>query len=211
MFDGRNPWNIQCIARSNRTHTPTSPNTAPAMKNGAHDWSPSHMKRPVQCTEQQESPSNITKYCTCEEKWHWWLIFLTHALSSTMRGATGATLRHHQILCLPRNSEFKIWPKNPWIASADRIGAWFEHAPTMIRPWNRHLAPAASESLPVPSWRRILYEKMQHLALRLSLKICESLHVPRKVTLQLHQILPLPRKWLSWLILYSSLLFSRIL
>ena len=27
----------------------------------------SYMKRPVQCAEQQQSPSNITKYCACHE------------------------------------------------------------------------------------------------------------------------------------------------
>ena len=27
-----------------------------------------HMKRPIQCAEQQESFSNFTKYCACHEK-----------------------------------------------------------------------------------------------------------------------------------------------
>ena len=47
----------------------------------------------------------------------------------------------------------------------------FDDIPTIIRPWNRHLAPAASETLLVPSWRRILYGKIQHFALRLSPKM----------------------------------------
>ena len=50
----------------------------------------------------------------------------------------------------------------------------FDDIPTMIRPWNRHLAPAASETLLVPSWRRILYGKIQHFALRLSPKIARN-------------------------------------
>ena len=37
-------------------------------KNDIDDWSFWHMKRPVHCVEQQESPSNITKCCTCREK-----------------------------------------------------------------------------------------------------------------------------------------------
>ena len=44
----------------------------------------------------------------------------------------------------------------------------------MIRAWNRHLAPAASETFLVPPWRRILYGKIQHFALRLSIKISPS-------------------------------------
>ena len=50
----------------------------------------------------------------------------------------------------------------------------FEDNPRIIRPWNRHLAPAASETFLVPPWRRILYGKIQHFALRLSIKISPS-------------------------------------
>ena len=35
------------------------------------------------------------QYCACQEKWLSWLIPVTHETSSTMRGATGATLQHH--------------------------------------------------------------------------------------------------------------------
>ena len=38
-------------------------------KNDAQDWSLSHMKRHLQCAEQQKSPSNVTKHCGCHEKW----------------------------------------------------------------------------------------------------------------------------------------------
>ena len=50
----------------------------------------------------------------------------------------------------------------------------FEDNPTMIRAWNRHLAPAASETLLFASCRRTLYGKIQHFALRLSIKISRS-------------------------------------
>ena len=63
-------WNVIYHARSNRHHPPTSPNTAPATQNDCHDWSCSHMKRQLQCAEQQASPSNLTKYCTCHGKLH---------------------------------------------------------------------------------------------------------------------------------------------
>ena len=61
-------------ARSNRHHPHTSPNTAPATQNECHDWSCSHMKRHFQYAEQQESPSNFTKYCAYHAKCMSWLI-----------------------------------------------------------------------------------------------------------------------------------------
>jgi len=51
--------------------------------------------------EQQESSSNITKYCACHAKLWWWFMVLRHEMSFTMRGATGVILQHHQIKCLP--------------------------------------------------------------------------------------------------------------
>ena len=55
--------------------------------------------------------SNITKHCPCHRKWHGSLILVMHETSSTMRGATRDTLGHHQTLHLPRNCDWKIWPK----------------------------------------------------------------------------------------------------
>ena len=107
-------WNVQYNARSNRRHPPTSPNTDPARKNESQDWSASHMKRPVQCTEQQESPSNFTKYCACHEKWLSWLILVTYETLFTMRGATLVTVQHHQILRLPRKMTLMIDPRRIW-------------------------------------------------------------------------------------------------
>ena len=48
---------------------PTSPYFVPATTKGSRDWSLSHMKRPVQCAQHQDSSSNSTKYCTCHEFW----------------------------------------------------------------------------------------------------------------------------------------------
>ena len=61
MIDPHHIWNVIYNARSNKSHPPTSPNTAPATQNESHDWSASHMKRHLQCAEQQESSSNFTK------------------------------------------------------------------------------------------------------------------------------------------------------
>ena len=47
------------IAWSNSQQPPTSPNTAPATQNACHDGSTSHMKRYLQCAEQQSTPSNL--------------------------------------------------------------------------------------------------------------------------------------------------------
>ena len=141
MIDLRHIWNVIYNARSNKHHPPTSPNTAPATQNDSHDWCPSHMKRHLQCAEQQASPSNLTKYCACHAK------------------------LHSKILeKLSENSWSVIYNARP-------IRAWSEHDPSMIRPWTRHLAPARSRRLHFVLRRRILYWKLQHFALRLSTQI----------------------------------------
>ena len=107
-------WKVIYNARSNRNLPPTSPNTAPATPKECHDWSASHMKRHLQCGEQQASPSNLTKHCACHAKWISWLIRITYATSFTMRGATGSTLQPHQILRLPRKMNVMIEPHHRW-------------------------------------------------------------------------------------------------
>ena len=89
-------------------------NTAPARQNDSHDWSASHMKRHLQWAEQQASRSNFTKYCTCHAKWISWLIHITYETSFTMRGATVNTLQPHQILRLPRKMNLMIDPHHIW-------------------------------------------------------------------------------------------------
>ena len=114
MIHVRRIWNVIYNARSNRSHPPTAPNTAPATQNDCDDWSASHMKRHLQCAEQQESSSNCTKYCTCHAKWLWWLIRVTYETSFTMSGATGITIHLQQILPLPRKMNLKIDPRHIW-------------------------------------------------------------------------------------------------
>ena len=69
MIDPCHTWNAIYNARSNKCHCPNSPYTAPATKNESHDWSLSHMKRYLQCAEQQVSLSKLTEYCACHAKW----------------------------------------------------------------------------------------------------------------------------------------------
>ena len=114
MIDPAHVWNVIYNLRSNRHHPHTSPNTAPATQNECHDWLCSHMKRHFQCAEQQESPSNFTKYCACHAKWISWLIRIAYETSFTMRGATVNTLQPHQILRLPRKRNDSIVPAHIW-------------------------------------------------------------------------------------------------
>ena len=113
MIDPHHIWNVIYNARSNRHHPPTSPNTAPATQNESDDWSASHLKRHLQCAEQQASP-NLTKYCASHAKWISWLIRIAYATSFTMRGATVNTLQPHQILRLPRKMNLMIDPRHIW-------------------------------------------------------------------------------------------------
>ena len=113
MIDPHHIWKVIYNARSNKSHPPTSPNTAPATQNESHDWSASHMKRHLQCAEQQESSSNFTKYCACHAKWISWLIRITYETSFTMRGVI---LQPHQILRLPRKMNFMLNSLHTWNA-----------------------------------------------------------------------------------------------
>ena len=71
------------IAQCNRRHHPTPSNIAPVTQNDLHDWSSWHMECPVQCTKQQRSPSNITKYdCIRQEERLSWLILFDNARSN---------------------------------------------------------------------------------------------------------------------------------
>ena len=172
MIDPRHIWNVIYNAQSNRTHPPTSPNTAPATQNDSHEWCPSHMKRHLQCAEQQVSSTNVTKYCACQEKWLASLILVTYETSFTMRGATGITLQPHQILRLPRRialQNLRKFAENSWSVISNK--GRFDHDPNMIRPWNCKTEPVRSQSLLFPPRQGILYWKLQHFALRLSTQI----------------------------------------
>ena len=114
MIDPRHIWNVIYNARSNTSHPPTAPNTAPATQNDCDDWSASHMKRHLQWAEQQESQSIFTKYCPCHAKWISRLIRVTYETSFTMRGATTVTGQVHQILRLPRKMNLMIDPRHIW-------------------------------------------------------------------------------------------------
>ena len=135
MIDPGHTCKVIYIARSNRHHPPTSPNIAPATQNDTHDWAASHMKRHLQCTEQQASPFNLTKCCACHEKWFASLILVTYETSCTMPGATGVIHQRHQELCLPRKMTRIIDPHD--ISNVIYI-AWS----------NRHHPPTSPNTAP---------------------------------------------------------------
>ena len=136
-------------APATKNDSSTSPNTAPATQSHCHDWSLSHMKRYLQCAEQQVSSSNITEYCACHAKWLSWLILVTYETLFTMRGTTDGILQHHRILRLPRKLTLETFTKisrqqlkrHLQCATDPRmIRAGSEQDPRMIRPWNRQSA-----------------------------------------------------------------------
>ena len=167
------------------------------------------MKRHFQCAEQAKSTSNLSKYCACHAEWHdWSASHMKRHLQCAEQAQSASNLTKycacHEIC------KFKISAETPWIASANRktIRRQSDDNPTMIRPWNRHLAPAASETLLVRSWRRFCIEKCNISRSGYLPKCHEMLCLPRKVTLQLHQILRLPRKMNLLASILSRHLFS---
>ena len=161
------------------------------------------MKRHLQCAEQQVSPSNLTKYCACHEKWLDCFIVLTYETSFPMRRATGVTIQPRQILRLPRKMTLQDVKENlqkqvkgHFQCGADptMIRPWSEHDPSMIREWKRKPQPASQVRLLCEVPRSIFYCKILRLHPILQSNFHQILRLPRKVTLQLHQVLRLPRK-----------------
>ena len=101
-------------APATKSDTWASPNIAPVKQNDSHAWSWSHMKRHLQCAEQQVSPSNLTKYRPCHTEWLACLIVVTYETSFTMRGATGVTIQPHQILRLPHRKTRMLDRRHIW-------------------------------------------------------------------------------------------------
>ena len=164
-------------APATKSDTWTSPSTAPATKSNAHHWSCSHMKRYLQCAEEQVSLSKLTKYCACHEKWISWLILVTNETLFTRRGATCVIVQTHQILRLPRKMTVQNLKEN--LLKTDETSfpmrGRSDHDPSMIREWSENETvrpqPASQPRLAFTPTTSILYWKMQHFALRLSFQI----------------------------------------
>ena len=72
------------------------------------------MTRYSQGAEQQVSPSNLTKYCSCHAKRPACWILVTYETYLQLGGATSATLQPHQILRLPRKKTPMLNPRRIW-------------------------------------------------------------------------------------------------
>ena len=207
-IDPRHIWNVIYNARSNRDVSPTSPNTAPATKSNTHHWSSSHMKRYLQCAEQQVSLSNLTKYCACHEKWFPWLILVTYETSFTMRGATGVIVQPHQIL---RHEKWpskisKKFAENGWnvIYNARPIRPWSDHDPRMIRPWNRQSATRlATEVTFHAHHEHVVLKNTTFRAPAIIPNFTEYCASHEKWHLNFTKSCACHEKWMSWLILFT--------
>ena len=160
-------------APATKSNTWTSPNAAPATKNDSHDQSFSHMKRYLQCAEQQLSLTNLTKYCACHEKWMSWLLLFAHETLFTMRGATSVIVQCHQMLRLPRKMTVQNLKEICWKQMKRHLQCAAD--PRMIRDRSEHETvspqPASQPRLLFTPTTSILHWKLQHFALRLSFQI----------------------------------------
>ena len=172
MIDPRHIWNVIYNAQSNRTHPPTSPNTAPATQNDSHEWCPSHMKRHLQWAEQQVSSTNVTKYCACCLPRKMTLMIDVRHIWNVIYNARSN--RHHPPTS-PNTAPAtqNCTPKSIRNICRKQLRRHFQCAAdsTMIRPWNCKTEPVRSQSFLFPPRQRILYWKLQHFALRLSTQI----------------------------------------
>ena len=215
-----NTWTSPSIAPATKNDTWTSPNAAPATKSDSCAWSSSHMKTHLQCEEQQVSPSNLTKCCACHKKNHCSISEKisengSHVISNagpirewsdhdpSMKPSVRTMRRNrsyfsgspraisiekydvscpvlhsniHQVLRLPRkvtlerHQELRLPRKATRTTRRNR--SYFSGSPRAFSLEKYNIS------------RPILHSNIHHV-----------LHLPQKVTLELHQVLRLPRKW----------------
>ena len=162
MIDPRHIWHIIYNARSNHSHPPMSPNTAPATQNESHDWSASHMKRHLQCAEQAQSASNLTKYRACHEICK----FKISAETPWIASANRKTIRRH--------SEHNPITKSHLAPAASET--------LLVRPWTRFCIKKYNIS-------RSGYLPKCHQMLRLPRKVTLQLHQILRLARKMHSTL----------------------
>ena len=176
------------------------------------------MKRHVHCAEQEVSPSNVTKYCSCHEKWHSKIserVFENRWNFSCNAGTIPRPFREWSeretvspqpasqprlLFQLAANMfYFKIQQFPPRLsftnstsaAPATKSDTWISPsaAPaTKTDTWTTPSAALATKSHTWPS------HQVLHLPRKVTPERHQVLHLPRKLTLELHQVLRLPRK-----------------
>ena len=196
-------------ASATKSDTWASPNIAPVKQNDSHAWSWSHMKRHLQCAEQQVSPSNLTKYRACHTEWLACLIVVTYETSFTMRGATSVTIKPHQILRLSDKKTHIRNPHHTWnlISNAQSNRCHHQTSPNTAPVTQKdshsesssHMKPhlQCAEELVSPS-NLTKYCACHTKRLTFWVLITYETSFPMRgatgVTIQPHQILRLPRK-----------------
>ena len=204
MIDPCHTWNAIYNARSNKCHCPNSPNTAPATQSNTHHWSLSHMKRYLQCAEQQVSLSKLTKYCACHAKWLSWYCHdwssshMKRYLQCAEQQVASSNITKYCACHAKWFSKIsETFLQNRWNVNSNArpIRDRSENDPSMIRAWNRHPQPASQPRLLFRTTTSILYWKIQHFALRLSFQISPNTAPATKSdTSTSPNILRLPRK-----------------
>ena len=197
------------VVEPNRQQLHTWANSTPATQNECHDWSASHMKRHLQCMEQQASPSSFTKYCACRAKWISWLIRITYETSFTMRRARVITLQPHHILRLPRKMNVMIDPHHIWnvIYNAQSNRHRPPTAPNTApatqnechdwscSPMKRHFQCAEQQESPSHFTKYCAcHAKWMSCLIRITYETSFPMRGATGINLQPHQILRLPRK-----------------
>ena len=167
------------------------------------------MKPHLQCAEQQVSRSNLTKYWACHAERLTYLIIITYETSFTMRGATGVTIQPHQILRLSRRkthllNHHYIWnliynarsnrchdQNSPNTAPVAQKDSHFESSSHM----KRHLQ-CAEQLVSRSNLTKYCACHAERLTYLVVITYETSFPLPGEtgLTIQPHQILPLPRK-----------------
>ena len=100
-FELRLPFQISSNSvPATKSDTPTSPNTAPATKSDCHYRSSSHMKRYLQCAEQQMASSSTTEYCAFRQM-----------VLQIFRNSSPNQMKR-QVQCATDPRPFREWPEN---------------------------------------------------------------------------------------------------
>ena len=188
MIDPTHVWNVIYNKRSNKSHPPTSPNTAPATKKDSHDRSCSHNETSfaisgataltLQCHQILRQPCHMTRMIVARHIWN--VIY-------NMRSN-----RHHP----PTSSNTApatLGVQNLREICRKRLKRNLRSDSTMIRTWNCKTEPARSPRLlpPPPATHFVL----RITAFRaLAIQISPNAAPPQKMTLQDHEMVRLPRK-----------------
>ena len=141
----------------------------------SRDGSSSHMKRHLQCADQQHSPSNVTKYCACHaKKWrseiwrqsaeNWWSVMCNGGRFENDLSMIRTWTRHFAPVCSP--------------------SLLFTLCRRILYGKMQHLRSGYLPEL----------HQMLRLPRKVTLQHHQRLHLPRKVTLQHPQMLRQPWK-----------------